>query len=137
MSTDHALQDHANVACGFHAGDPLVSGPRTSSKCCTKLTMTRSCKRPFDPARNMASKSEPTQDCPTSKALVDESKFHPRKRQDSRVSFADWAPRIKMSPEEITAMVRYQVGALKAFVSPLARMHESNAFTHVLLSVGR
>ncbi|KAK3660795.1 hypothetical protein LTR56_000553 [Elasticomyces elasticus] len=52
------------------------------------------------------------QGCPTSKALVDESKTPNRIRQPD----VDKTNRMKLSNEELTAMVRYQVGALKAFL---------------------
>jgi hypothetical protein len=55
------LIDHANIACGFHAGDPLIR-PALSSY-----------------ASNTTSRSERILDYRTSKALVDErSKCHQR-----------------------------------------------------------
>ncbi|KAJ9639896.1 hypothetical protein H2201_007325 [Coniosporium apollinis] len=72
------LIDHANVACGFHAGDPLIMQQTVAT-----------CK-----AHNIAIGAHP--------GLPDIQGFGRRE--------------IKMSPEELTAMVRYQVGALKAFL---------------------
>ncbi|CAI6302304.1 unnamed protein product [Periconia digitata] len=72
------LIDHANVACGFHAGDPLIM-----------QNTVRACKE-----HNIAVGAHP--------GLPDIQGFGRRE--------------IKMSPEELTAAVRYQVGALKAFL---------------------
>jgi len=72
------LIDHANVACGFHAGDPLIMQQTV-----------RACK-----AHNIVVGAHP--------GLPDIQGFGRRE--------------IKMSPEELTAMVRYQVGALKGFL---------------------
>ncbi|PSK51623.1 hypothetical protein B9Z65_2890 [Elsinoe australis] len=72
------LIDHANVACGFHAGDPLIMQETV-----------RSCKK-----AGIAIGAHP--------GLPDIQGFGRRE--------------IKMSPEELTAMVRYQVGALKGFL---------------------
>ncbi|KAF1961044.1 LamB/YcsF [Byssothecium circinans] len=72
------LIDHANVACGFHAGDPLIM-----------QNTVRACK-----AHNILVGAHP--------GLPDIQGFGRRE--------------IKMSPEELTAAVRYQVGALKAFL---------------------
>ncbi|PNS14624.1 hypothetical protein CAC42_1646 [Sphaceloma murrayae] len=73
------LIDHANVACGFHAGDPLIMQETV-----------RLCKR-----NGIAVGAHP--------GLPDIQGFGRRE--------------IKMSPEELTAMVRYQVGALQGFLS--------------------
>ncbi|KAI9689398.1 MAG: hypothetical protein M1822_010049 [Bathelium mastoideum] len=70
--------DHANVACGFHAGDPLIM----------QQTVTL-CKQ-----YGVAIGAHP--------GLPDIQGFGRRE--------------IKMSPDELTAMVRYQIGALKAFL---------------------
>ncbi|GAB7345197.1 hypothetical protein MBLNU457_3577t1 [Dothideomycetes sp. NU457] len=72
------LIDHANIACGFHAGDPLIMS-----------NTVKACK-----AHNIAVGAHP--------GLPDIQGFGRRE--------------IKMSPEELTAMVRYQVGALKGFL---------------------
>ncbi|KAG8627321.1 hypothetical protein KVT40_004804 [Elsinoe batatas] len=72
------LIDHANIACGFHAGDPLIMQETV-----------RACKN-----NNIAIGAHP--------GLPDIQGFGRRE--------------IKMSPEELTAMVRYQVGALKGFL---------------------
>ncbi|KAF2161509.1 hypothetical protein M409DRAFT_69830 [Zasmidium cellare ATCC 36951] len=72
------LIDHANVACGFHAGDPLIMQETV-----------RACKR-----ANIKVGAHP--------GLPDIQGFGRRE--------------IKMSPEELTAMVRYQVGALQGFL---------------------
>ncbi|KAJ4336058.1 hypothetical protein N0V87_005638 [Didymella glomerata] len=72
------LIDHANVACGFHAGDPLIMQQTV-----------RECKK-----HNIAVGAHP--------GLPDIQGFGRRE--------------IKMSPEELTAMTRYQIGALKAFL---------------------
>jgi len=72
------LIDHANVACGFHAGDPVVMA-RTVALC---------------KAHNIAIGAHP--------GLPDLQGFGRRE--------------IKMSPEELTACVRYQIGALQAFL---------------------
>ncbi|KAF2635226.1 LamB/YcsF [Massarina eburnea CBS 473.64] len=72
------LIDHANIACGFHAGDPLIM-----------QNTVRSCK-----AHNILVGAHP--------GLPDIIGFGRRE--------------IKMSPEELTAAVRYQVGALKGFL---------------------
>ncbi|THW59827.1 LamB/YcsF [Aureobasidium pullulans] len=72
------LIDHANIACGFHAGDPLI------------MTNTvKLCKQ-----HNIKIGAHP--------GLPDIQGFGRRE--------------IKMSPEELTAMVTYQVGALKGFL---------------------
>ncbi|KAI7087526.1 Lactam utilization protein [Hortaea werneckii] len=70
--------DHANVACGFHAGDPLIMQQTV-----------RACKQ-----HNIAIGAHP--------GLPDIQGFGRRE--------------MKLSAEELTAMVRYQVGALKAFL---------------------
>ncbi|RDI76662.1 hypothetical protein Vi05172_g13364 [Venturia inaequalis] len=72
------LIDHANIACGFHAGDPLIMHQ-------TVLL----CK-----AHKIKAGAHP--------GLPDIQGFGRRE--------------ITMSPEELTAMTRYQVGALKAFL---------------------
>ncbi|KAI9708110.1 MAG: hypothetical protein M1820_004314 [Bogoriella megaspora] len=72
------MVDHANVACGFHAGDPLIMQQTVAL-----------CKQ-----HKVAIGAHP--------GLPDIQGFGRRE--------------IKMSPEELTAMVRYQVGALKAFL---------------------
>ncbi|KAL2351384.1 hypothetical protein BJ546DRAFT_995331 [Cryomyces antarcticus] len=72
------LIDHANIACGFHAGDPLIMQQTV-----------RSCK-----THNIAIGAHP--------GLPDIQGFGRRE--------------IKMSPEELTAMVTYQVGALRGFL---------------------
>ncbi|KAK4550703.1 hypothetical protein LTR36_000282 [Oleoguttula mirabilis] len=72
------LIDHANVACGFHAGDPLIMQQTV-----------RACKE-----HGIAVGAHP--------GLQDILGFGRRE--------------MKLSPEELTAMVRYQVGALKAFL---------------------
>ncbi|CAN9270966.1 unnamed protein product [Alternaria alternata] len=72
------LIDHANIACGFHAGDPLIMHQTVLA-----------CKK-----HNIAIGAHP--------GLPDIQGFGRRE--------------IKMSPEELTAAVRYQVGALKAFL---------------------
>ncbi|KAH3954330.1 hypothetical protein HBH98_071350 [Parastagonospora nodorum] len=72
------LIDHANIACGFHAGDPLIMHQTVLA-----------CKK-----HNIAVGAHP--------GLPDIQGFGRRE--------------IKMSPEELTAAVRYQVGALKAFL---------------------
>ncbi|PPJ59575.1 hypothetical protein CBER1_11136 [Cercospora berteroae] len=73
------LIDHANVACGFHAGDPLIMS-ETVAKC---------------KEHNILIGAHP--------GLPDIQGFGRRE--------------IKMSPEELTAMTRYQVGALQAFLN--------------------
>ncbi|KAK4999435.1 hypothetical protein LTR66_001536 [Elasticomyces elasticus] len=72
------LIDHANVACGFHAGDPLIMHQTVLA-----------CK-----AHNIAVGAHP--------GLPDIQGFGRRE--------------MKLSTEELTALVRYQVGALKAFL---------------------
>ncbi|KAF2462818.1 LamB/YcsF [Lindgomyces ingoldianus] len=72
------LIDHANVACGFHAGDPLIMQQTVLA-----------CKK-----HGIAVGAHP--------GLPDIQGFGRRE--------------IKMTPEELTAAVRYQVGALKAFL---------------------
>ncbi|KAH7115896.1 hypothetical protein B0J11DRAFT_443811 [Dendryphion nanum] len=72
------LIDHANIACGFHAGDPLIMQQTV-----------RTCKQ-----HNIAVGAHP--------GLPDIQGFGRRE--------------IKMTPEELTACIRYQVGALKAFL---------------------
>jgi len=72
------LIDHANIACGFHAGDPLIMS-----------NTVKACKE-----HGIAVGAHP--------GLPDIQGFGRRE--------------IKMSPEELTAMVRYQVGALKGFL---------------------
>ncbi|TKA64775.1 Lactam utilization protein lamB [Friedmanniomyces simplex] len=72
------LIDHANVACGFHAGDPLIMAETV-----------KTCKQ-----HGIAIGAHP--------GLPDIQGFGRRE--------------MKLSPEELTAMVRYQVGALKAFL---------------------
>jgi lactam utilization protein B len=72
------LIDHANIACGFHAGDPLIMSQTVAL-----------CKK-----HNIKIGAHP--------GLPDIQGFGRRE--------------IKMSPEELTAMVTYQVGALKAFL---------------------
>ncbi|KAF4313342.1 lactam utilization protein lamB [Botryosphaeria dothidea] len=73
------LIDHANVACGFHAGDPLIMQQTV-----------RLCKQ-----HNIAVGAHP--------GLPDIQGFGRRE--------------IKMAPDELTAMTRYQVGALQAFLA--------------------
>jgi len=70
--------DHANVACGFHAGDPLIMQETV-----------RTCKK-----HNIKVGAHP--------GLPDIQGFGRRE--------------MKLTPEELTAMVRYQVGALKEFL---------------------
>lgn len=72
------LIDHANIACGFHAGDPLIMA-----------TTVRTCK-----AHNILIGAHP--------GLPDMQGFGRRE--------------MRLSPEELTAMTRYQVGALKGFL---------------------
>ncbi|THW27371.1 LamB/YcsF [Aureobasidium pullulans] len=72
------LIDHANIACGFHAGDPLIMA-----------NTVKLCKN-----HNIKIGAHP--------GLPDIQGFGRRE--------------IKMSPEELTAMVTYQVGALKGFL---------------------
>lgn len=73
------LIDHANIACGFHAGDPLIM-----------QNTVRACKQ-----HNIHIGAHP--------GLPDIQGFGRRE--------------IKFDPEELTAMVRYQVGALQAFLN--------------------
>ncbi|KAK5131334.1 hypothetical protein LTR08_001000 [Meristemomyces frigidus] len=72
------LIDHANIACGFHAGDPTLMAQTV-----------RTCK-----AHNIAIGAHP--------GLPDIQGFGRRE--------------MKMSTEELTALVTYQVGALKGFL---------------------
>jgi len=72
------LIDHANIACGFHASDPVIMQQTV-----------RACKQ-----HNIAVGAHP--------GLPDIQGFGRRE--------------IKMSPEEVTAMVIYQIGALKGFL---------------------
>jgi len=72
------LIDHANIACGFHAGDPLIMS-----------STVQLCKK-----HNIKIGAHP--------GLPDIQGFGRRE--------------IKMSPEELKAMVIYQVGALKGFL---------------------
>lgn len=72
------LIDHANIACGFHAGDPLIMS-----------NTVKLCKQ-----HNIKVGAHP--------GLPDIQGFGRRE--------------IKMSPEELQAMVTYQVGALKGFL---------------------
>ncbi|KAL2408118.1 Lactam utilization protein lamB [Exophiala dermatitidis] len=72
------LIDHANIACGFHAGDPLIMQETV-----------RNCKK-----YNVKVGAHP--------GLPDIQGFGRRE--------------IKMSPEELTAITVYQVGALKGFL---------------------
>ncbi|KAF4544461.1 Lactam utilization protein lamB [Lasiodiplodia theobromae] len=72
------LIDHANVACGFHAGDPLIM--QQTVRLCA--------------AHSVAVGAHP--------GLPDIQGFGRRE--------------IKMTPEELTAMTRYQIGALQAFL---------------------
>lgn len=72
------LIDYANVACGFHAGDPLIMQSTVAA-----------CKK-----HNIKVGAHP--------GLPDIQGFGRRE--------------MKLSPEELTAMVRYQVGALKGFL---------------------
>ncbi len=72
------LIDHANVACGFHAGDPLIMQETVQL-----------CK-----ANNVLIGAHP--------GLPDIQGFGRRE--------------MKLTPEELTALVRYQVGALKGFL---------------------
>ncbi|KAF2202992.1 LamB/YcsF [Delitschia confertaspora ATCC 74209] len=89
------LIDHANVACGFHAGHVCFSVQYrylANFVCRDPLIMqqtVRTCKE-----HNIAVGAHP--------GLPDIQGFGRRE--------------IKMSPEELTAAVRYQVGALKAFL---------------------
>lgn len=81
------------------------------------IVLIRLCKRLCGPARSMASRSEPTQAYQISKASEDESECSKEGNAVHWESSADRENfRIKMSPEELTAMTRYQIGALKAFV---------------------
>ncbi|GAB7354436.1 hypothetical protein MBLNU459_g4925t1 [Dothideomycetes sp. NU459] len=82
------LIDHANIACGFHAGDPLIMQQTV-----------RTCKQ-----HNIKIGAHP--------GLPDIQGFGRRE--------------IKMSPEELTALVTYQVGALKGFLDA-----EGVALNHV------
>lgn len=70
--------DHANVACGFHAGDPLIMQETVQT-----------CKQ-----RGIKVGAHP--------GLPDIQGFGRRE--------------MKLSPQELTAIVRYQVGALKGFL---------------------
>ncbi|KAK4631371.1 Lactam utilization protein lamB [Fulvia fulva] len=70
--------DHANIACGFHAGDPLIMQQTV------KLVK----------AHNIKAGAHP--------GLPDIQGFGRRE--------------MKLTPEELTAMVRYQVGALQGFL---------------------
>ena len=72
------LIDHANIACGFHAGDPLIMAQTV-----------RACK-----AHHIAIGAHP--------GLPDIQGFGRRE--------------MKLSHEELTALVVYQVGALQAFL---------------------
>ncbi|KAI9718855.1 MAG: hypothetical protein M1828_006544 [Chrysothrix sp. TS-e1954] len=72
------LIDHANIACGFHAGDPLIMSSTVAA-----------CK-----AHSIAVGAHP--------GLPDLQGFGRRE--------------MKLQPEELTAIVRYQVGALKGFL---------------------
>lgn len=72
------LIDHANVACGFHAGDPLIM-----------QTTVRACKE-----HGIAVGAHP--------GLPDLQGFGRRE--------------MKLQPEELSSMTRYQVGALKGFL---------------------
>ncbi|KAK0637833.1 Lactam utilization protein lamB [Lasiodiplodia hormozganensis] len=72
------LIDHANVACGFHAGDPLIM--QQTVRLCAQ--------------HSVAVGAHP--------GLPDIQGFGRRE--------------IKMTPEELTAMTRYQIGALQAFL---------------------
>lgn len=72
------LIDHANVACGFHAGDPVIM-----------LNAVKACKE-----HGIAVGAHP--------GLPDIQGFGRRE--------------MKLQPEELTSMTRYQIGALKAFL---------------------
>ncbi|KAK1062460.1 hypothetical protein LTR74_010299 [Friedmanniomyces endolithicus] len=72
------LIDHANVACGFHAGDPLIMAETV-----------KICKQ-----HGIAIGAHP--------GLPDIQGFGRRE--------------MKLSAEELTALTRYQIGALKAFL---------------------
>ncbi|KAK1072008.1 hypothetical protein LTR12_003412 [Friedmanniomyces endolithicus] len=72
------LIDHANVACGFHAGDPLIMAETV-----------KTCKQ-----HGIAIGAHP--------GLPDIQGFGRRE--------------MKLSTEELTALTRYQIGALKAFL---------------------
>ncbi|KAK0255771.1 hypothetical protein LTS09_009441 [Friedmanniomyces endolithicus] len=72
------LIDHANVACGFHAGDPLIMAETV-----------KTCKQ-----HGIAIGAHP--------GLPDIQGFGRRE--------------MKLSAEELTALTRYQIGALKAFL---------------------
>lgn len=72
------LIDHANIACGFHAGDPLIMQKTV-----------RACKQ-----HNIHIGAHP--------GLPDIQGFGRRE--------------MAFDPEELTALVRYQVGALKGFL---------------------
>ncbi|KAF2478679.1 hypothetical protein BDY17DRAFT_56533 [Neohortaea acidophila] len=72
------LIDHANIACGFHGGDPMVMQETV-----------RACKK-----HGIAAGAHP--------GLPDLQGFGRRE--------------MKMSPEELTALTRYQIGALQAFL---------------------
>ncbi|PGH07153.1 lactam utilization protein lamB [Blastomyces parvus] len=70
--------DHANIACGFHAGDPLIM-----------METVRNCK-----AHNVKIGAHP--------GLPDLQGFGRRE--------------MKLTPEELTSLTIYQVGALKGFL---------------------
>jgi len=82
------LIDHANIACGGHAGDPMIMAETV-----------RICKK-----HNIKAGAHP--------GLPDIQGFGRRA--------------MVMQPEELTAMTRYQVGALKAFLD-----HEGVELHHV------
>ena len=111
--------DHANVACGFHAGDPLIMYTSLSDNVILGL-VTDMCilgKTPCGHARSITSKSERIPAYLIFKALGEESTVNFRLNTDHCIKKSDNGGRMKMSPEELTAMVRYQIGALKEFVS--------------------
>lgn len=72
-------------------------------------------KKLYERARSITSKSEHTLAFQISKALAGGSKQ--RAASFMIMGYADEDCRMKLTPEELTAMVRYQVGALKEFVS--------------------
>ncbi|KAK5719002.1 hypothetical protein LTR17_015427 [Elasticomyces elasticus] len=93
------LIDHANVACGFHAGDPLIMAQTV------KTCKQHGVKIGAHPGESPSIWFDTVQDwlvntvCP---GLPDIQGFGRRE--------------MKLSNEELTAMVRYQVGALKGFL---------------------
>ncbi|KAK4962846.1 hypothetical protein LTR10_000473 [Elasticomyces elasticus] len=93
------LIDHANVACGFHAGDPLIMAQTV------KTCKQHGVKIGAHPGESNIIWFDIVQDWlvnTVSPGLPDIQGFGRRE--------------MKLSNEELTAMVRYQVGALKAFL---------------------